>query len=123
MLLQRLLKKMVLPMLLLLGMAAEAQNKTVTGKVTDSTGSGLSGISVTVKGKGIGTQTTTDGSYTLSVPAGSTRLVFSSVGYTSKEVSVNAASSIVLVQTNSSLNDVVVIGYGTVRKRDQTGSI
>lgn len=110
-------------MLLLLGMAANAQNKTVTGKVTDSTGAGLSGISVTVKGKGIGTQTGTDGSYTLLVPAGSTRLVFSSVGYTSKEVSVNAASSIVLVQTNSSLNDVVVIGYGTVRKRDQTGSI
>lgn len=123
MLLQRLLRTMFLSVLLALGVAAVAQDKTVTGKVTDSTGTGLSGISITVKGKGIGTQTKADGTFTVRVPAGSTRFVVSSIGYTSKEVSVDAATSIVLLPTNTTLNDVVVIGYGTVRKKDQTGSI
>jgi TonB-linked SusC/RagA family outer membrane protein len=122
--LQRLLKKMMLPILLLMGLAAFAQDKTITGKVTDSkTGAPLQGISVTVKGKGIGVQTAADGSFTLKVPAGTTTLEISSIGYTTKEVAISAIANIGLVEASVVGTDVVVIGYGTVRKKDLTGSV
>src|ERR1700712_3516607 len=114
MLLERLLKRVFLPILLLLGITAFAQDKTVTGKVTDSSGTGLQAVSVTIKGKNTGVQTAADGSFTLRVPAGSTTLVISSVGYATQQVPLDAASNILLVQTNAGgINDVVVIGYGT----------
>ncbi|HEY8784629.1 MAG TPA: SusC/RagA family TonB-linked outer membrane protein [Mucilaginibacter sp.] len=102
-----------------------AQNKIVSGKVTDSKdGSPLIGASVSSKGTTIGAITDVNGAFKLSVPASATTLVISYIGYVSKEVPitgniVNAA----LDPTNSSLNEVLVIGYGTIRKKDVTGAV
>jgi TonB-linked SusC/RagA family outer membrane protein len=100
-----------------------AQGATVTGTVTGDNGP-LSGVSVTVKGSARGTSTNNSGTFTLSAPSDAT-LVFSSVGYTSKEVAVAGRANIAvsLVAANTQLEQVVVIGYGTANKRDLTGSI
>jgi TonB-dependent SusC/RagA subfamily outer membrane receptor len=107
-------------------LSSQAQNKTITGKVTDSKdGSPMVGASVTVKGSTLGTQTGADGAFRISVPASANTLVISSVGYGSQEVSIQGRTSVDvrLNATNDQLNDVVVIGYGTARKRDQTGAV
>ncbi len=100
-----------------------AQETTVSGTVTGDNGP-LSGVSVTIKGSTRGTSTNTSGTFTLSAPSTAT-LVFSSVGYISKEVAVAGRANIAvsLVAANTQLEQVVVIGYGTASKRDLTGSI
>jgi len=123
---ERLLKAIVFPCLLLLSLTASAQEKTITGKVTDSKdGSGLPGVSVTAKGSSIGTSTGTDGTFRISVRASVTTLIFSSVGYGTQEVSIDGKSSVdvSLVIIDASLNEVVVTGYGTSKRKDLTGSI
>ena len=105
-----------------------AQNTQVTGKVTDSKdGSPVFGASVLATGGGAkqGTQTAADGSFSLSVPAGTTKLVISSIGYDKQEVALGSKStfSISLVSNSQDLNQVVVIGYGTVKKKDLTGAV
>ncbi len=104
---------------------ANAQDKVVTGKVTDSKdGTPLVGVSVVVKGTTRGAQTGTDGSFRLSVPANATTLVISSVGYTPQEISIGSGSvNVSLVAGAGTLNEVVVIGYGTQRKKDLTGAV
>src|SRR5580658_7022498 len=104
---------------------AMAQNKTVSGKVTDSKdGSPLIGASVVAKGTSVGAITDINGAFRLSVPASSTTLVISYIGYVSKEVAITSESmNITLDATNNSLNEVLVTGYGTVRKKDLTGAI
>jgi TonB-linked SusC/RagA family outer membrane protein len=101
------------------------QNAKVTGKVTGQNNEPLLGVSVTAKGTSVGTSTDAGGNYTLSVPAGSTTLVFSSVGYTSQEVAIGgrATVNVTLAPSRASLDEIVVIGYGTANKRDLTGSI
>jgi TonB-linked SusC/RagA family outer membrane protein len=104
---------------------AFAQNKSVSGKVTDSKdGSPVVGASVTVKGTKLGTQTDAAGAFTLSVPASATTLVISSVGFGVKEATITSGSVDVALtaSTANDLNEVVVVGYGTARKRDLTGS-
>ena len=106
-------------------LSAQAQTKTVTGKVTDAKdGSPLAGVSVVVKGSNAGTQTAGDGTYRISVASNST-LVFSSVGFGSKEVAVGSTSAInvSLAASNEQLGDVVVVGYGTRKVKDLTGSV
>lgn len=100
-----------------------AQETTVSGTVTGDNGP-LNGVSVTVKGSTRGTSTNSSGAFTLSAPSNAT-LVFSSVGYTSKEVAVAGRANIAvsLASANTQLEQVVVIGYGTANKRDLTGSI
>ncbi len=103
-----------------------AQNKVVTGKVTDSKdGSALSGASVTAKGSGSGTQTDANGAFSLTVDNAVTVLVITSVGFTSQEISIEGKSSveISLVVTNASLGEVVVVSYGTRRRGDLTGAV
>ena len=115
----------VLISLTLLAFVANSQ-KTVTGRITDSRdGSGIPGVTIVVKGTNVGTQTAADGSFTIAVPAKSKALVISAVGYASQDVSINDQSSVnISLQTaTSTLTDVVVIGYGSVRKKDVTGSI
>jgi len=105
---------------------AQAQSKTISGKVTDAKdGSPMVAASVVVKGTTIGTQTGADGTFKLSAPASATTLVISSVGYGSQDVSIQGKTSVdvKLSATNDQLNDVVVIGYGTARKKDLTGSV
>ncbi len=102
-----------------------AQQKTVTGKVTsDKDGSPVSGVSVIAKGAKSGTQTLADGTFSLSVDNAVTILVFSSIGFATQEVSVGSDPvNVVLVVTAAGLNEVVVIGYGTARKKDLTGAV
>ena len=115
-------------MLLLLVMAQTvfAQGKTVTGKVTDDKdGNPVPNASVTIKGTNRGTTTDVNGNFRIAVDNNNTVLVISSVGFGSTEVSVGtqAELSINLTSTQSSLNEVVVVGYGTQRKRDLTGAV
>ena len=97
----------------------------VTGKVTDENGEGLPGVSVLAKGTAVGTITDTDGNYILEVPDNATVLVFSYVGYLSEEVAIGGKNvvDIQLVPDIERLEEIVVIGYGTVQKSDLTGAI
>ena len=97
----------------------------VSGKVTDGEGLPLPGVTVTVKGTTRGTNTGIDGVYHISVPNASAILVFSSVGYTAKEVTVggNAVINVQLSSDNKTLNEVVVIGYGTQKRASVTGAV
>ena len=113
-------------MLLLIAQTSFAQNRTITGKVTDSKdGSGVAGVTITAKGSRAGTTTSADGSFTFSVPSGATTLVISSVGFATQEVSIDGKNSIgvSLVGTSTVLNEVVVTGYGSVRRKDLTSAI
>ena len=107
--------------------SASAQDKTITGKVTDSKdGAPVSGVSVVVKGSRTGTSTRADGTFTLSVPATATTLVISSVGFDRQEVSIEGKSSVdvsFVTAVGSNLNEVVVTGYGTRKVKDATGSV
>ena len=104
-----------------------AQTRQLTGKVTDqTTGESLPGVTVAVKGTSVQTSTNNAGDYTIQIPdRNNVVLVLTSVGYTSREVSVGSNSNlnIVLAEEATTLNDVVVIGYQTVRRRDLTGSV
>ncbi|GAC1311710.1 MAG: TonB-dependent receptor [Mucilaginibacter sp.] len=105
--------------------AAIAQNITVKGKVTDAaTGESLPGVSVSLKNTATETQTKADGSYTVSVPPNST-LEFSFIGYATLPVAVNGKTTlnVSLSSQNNGLQQVVVVGYGTQRKLDVTGSV
>lgn len=104
---------------------AFAQTKTITGTVKDEGGQTLPGVSVAVKGTTTGVVTDNNGRYSLTVPAGSNRLVFSYIGYVKQEVDVSNRSviNISLSPDAKSLNEVVVIGYGTQNKRDVTGAV
>lgn len=124
--LRKLLYVLVLPLFLLFSFAASAQDKVVSGRVTDSSGRGIPRVSVSVKGNpALGTTTSSTGDYTLSVPAGANTLVISSVGYSTQEISVAGltTANATLQSTVGGLGEIVVIGYGTARRRDITGSI
>lgn len=104
-----------------------AQDKTVTGKVTDSKdGSPVVGASVQPKGTRTGTSTRADGSFSINVGPGVTILVISSVGYETQEISIEGRSSVevsFVASAGSNLNEVIVTGYGTARKKDLTGAV
>jgi iron complex outermembrane receptor protein len=122
------IKKALVAMLMMLTvfcLSSIAQDRTVTGKVTNAKdGSPLVAASVLVKGSGVGTQTNADGSFSLKVPANATTLVVSSLNFETKEVTLSGNSvSVSLAPSVDQLSDVVVIGYGTVRKKDLTGSV
>lgn len=97
----------------------------ISGKVTDDAGKAVSGASVVVKGTKIGTTSGTDGDFELSAPSGKSVLVISSVGFNDQEIDINNRSTVnvSLVSGASVLEDVVVIGYGTVKKKDVTGAV
>lgn len=114
----------VLIFFILVAFGANAQN-TVTGKVTDSkAGYGIQGVTVTVKGTNRATQTDVNGDFSIAAAPNAT-LVFTSSGYTSQEVAVNNQSSVQvsLVISAERLGDVVIIGYGSVKQKDLTGSV
>jgi TonB-dependent starch-binding outer membrane protein SusC len=100
-----------------------AQSRTVTGKVSDSKGEPVPSATVTVKGTSTSTSTAADGSFSLNVPSSANTLVITSVGYDSKEVAISDNMSITLEAKNEALNEVVVVGYGTSRKKDLTGAV
>ena len=109
----------------LISLSVSAQTQTVKGTVTDKTGETVIGASVVEKGNpSNGTITDIDGNYTLTVPAKAT-IVFSYVGYTTQEAAVKGQSviNIVMSEDAQALEEVVVIGYGSVKKKDLTGLV
>jgi len=112
-------------LLFLLFLSASAQNRTITGKITDSAGSPLSNVSVQVKGSKNGTFTDANGNYSLGVTSANPKLVFSYTGMQAQEVSAGSqnAVNVQLQSLSASLGEVVVIGYGTARKSDLTGAV
>ena len=101
-----------------------AQSKRITGKVIADDGAPLAGVTVSVKGGTAGTSTAADGSYSLMVPERAV-LVFTTVGYAPQEFAVGNGPTldIRLTRSNKAMDEVIVVGYGTTKRRDLTGSI
>ncbi len=99
--------------------------KVITGTITDAAGQPIAGSTVSVKGSRQATQTNAEGSFSISVPNGATRLSVSSVGFESVDMPINGRDNIPvsLKTTTSRLNEVVVVGYGTQKRKDLTGSV
>lgn len=100
------------------------QTKKISGTVIDETNSPMIGVTVRVKGGQVGTTTDLDGKFSLNVPEGAV-VVFSYIGYKDYTLNVGSQSSysIKMVSENEALDEVVVIGYQTVRRKDLTGSV
>jgi len=115
----------MLTMVLLLGNQVYAQGRTVTGRVTDNAGGGLPGVSIQIKGTQRGTNSDVEGRYSLTdVPANAT-LVYSFIGYVSQEIAVGNRSTVDIKMSDDTkaLEEVVVVGYGTSKKKDLTGAV
>jgi TonB-linked SusC/RagA family outer membrane protein len=120
------LKFLLTTMMLCFALSMQAQDVTVTGSVTSSDdGTELIGVNVFVKGTTTGTITDVNGNYSLQVTGGDAILVFSYVGYVVQEVPVGnqTAINVVLQVDIAALDEVVVVGYGTMMKSDVTGSL
>ncbi|MEP6948970.1 MAG: SusC/RagA family TonB-linked outer membrane protein [Ginsengibacter sp.] len=102
-----------------------AQQRTVTGTVTSKDGTPLADASVTVVGQKTGVRTAADGTFSITVPANAKQLQISYVGSETQKVDVSSATtvSVSLAASTQSLTDVVIIGYGSARKKDLTGSV
>ncbi|OQP58542.1 SusC/RagA family TonB-linked outer membrane protein [Niastella populi] len=116
-------------LLLLLAVGAstcllQAQTRAISGKVTSTDGSPIPNTSVIIKGTGFGTSTKFDGTYSMNVPEGSKILVFTAVGMADAEVSIGnkAVINIQLQSTDKNLAEVVVVGYGTQKRKEITGN-
>lgn len=121
------MKRILLLFLVLLGTSyyVSAQSRILTGKVSDSKGVTLPGVSIKIKGTFVGTTTNLDGRYTIDVPDNNSVLVVTYVGYITQELPVNGRSTldISLVEDVQGLEEVVVVGYGTQKKVNLTGSV
>jgi len=124
---QKLVRLFLLPVMIIISLqVVVAQNRTISGKVTDAKdGSPIEGASVVVKGATSGTLTAKDGSFTLSVANNAKTLVVTSIGYSSSEIGLSSSNVVnfSLQSSADALADVVVIGYGTRKSKDVTGSI
>lgn len=103
-----------------------AQNKTIKGKVVDESGNAVAGVNILAKGTKKGAQTAGDGTFSITVSgSGSADLVISSIGYTSQIVTVNGtdAPTITLVKEIKTQEDVVVVGYATIKRKDLTSAV
>lgn len=122
-------KRMLLIMLLIISpgyLFAQQQQATITGIVkTAPDNLGMPGVSVRLKGTATATSTDPKGNFIIKIPAASGILEFSFVGYKTQEVTVSSSTTltITLLEDAATLNDVVVVGYGTTRKQDLTGSV
>lgn len=113
-------------LLLLLGIVGNAQEISISGTVNSSDdAAGLPGVNIAVKGTSTGTITDLNGSYSLTIPNENAVLVFSYLGYLTQEIKVGNKTTIdiTLAENADELDEVVVIGYGTVKKSDITGSL
>jgi len=119
------LKSLLLASCFFLFATAMAQTKKVSGRVlSDEDAKPISGVSVTLKGKTTGTQTTINGDFSITASKGDV-LVFSFIGYTSQEVKLGTANNLVIEMkiSTSKLDEVVVIGYGTQKRKELTGAV
>ncbi|HVW61937.1 MAG TPA: TonB-dependent receptor [Puia sp.] len=112
-------------LLLIFSFLAKAQSRQVNGTIKDETGSPLPGVAIVVKGSAKGVNSGPNGKFTITIPGSSAVLVISHVGFVTQEVPAAAGSTaeVTLVRNVNALNDVVVIGYGTQRRRDVTASV
>lgn len=110
---------------LLIGVAVMAQQRVVTGKVTDKERNKLANASILVKGTSNGTSADGEGNFSITVSASAKALIVSAVGYADQEVNISGkdAVTVTLDLVDKSLDDVVVVGYQSVKKRDLNGSI
>lgn len=119
-------KRLISTLLVLLTIGAQAfAQSAVSGKVTDKAGEPLVGVNVLVKGTNAGTMTDLDGNWTIANVESNAVIVFSSIGFSSREVTVGTKKviNVVLEDDTNFLDEVVVVGYGTARRRDLSGSI
>lgn len=116
---------LTLGLILLMASVVFAQERTVSGTVTDETGSTMPGVNVLIKGTALGTATDADGKFAISIPNDNATLVFSFVGYANAEVVVGSRSTINIQLTAdvTTLTELVVTGYTTERKADIIGSV
>jgi len=119
------MRKCAMFLLAIFGFTAVSLAQTVTGTVTDKKGEPIPGVTVTVKGTKNATSTNNQGVYSLNNVASDAVLLFTGAGISRQEVQVGGRSSVnaELETSVSSLNEVVVVGYGTSRKKDLTGSV
>lgn len=112
-------------LILLLSVQLFAQTRTLTGSVKDINGEDLIGANIIIKGEKTGTSTDVNGKFKLTIPANASQIVASYIGYTSKTISIKDKTTIVIVLESDakSLQEVVSIGYGNMRKSDITGAI
>ncbi|THU36999.1 SusC/RagA family TonB-linked outer membrane protein [Niastella caeni] len=120
------LLKAILPLLTVIySLNVYSQVKQITGTIKDSSGAGINRASVVVKGTNSGTTTNEQGNFRLAAPESARTLTISAVGYTSQEVDISTSNTVNIILTESTvdLGEIVVVGYGTARKRDVTGSV
>lgn len=114
-------------LLVFLPMIIYSQSKTITGSVTDDGGLPLPGVTILVKNsKNLGVATDFDGNFSITIPSTSSKiLVFSYLGYTTQEVNVSNTTNVnlIMIPDQTQLDEVVVVGYGTVLKKDVTGAL
>ena len=115
---------LVMLLLLILPLAVHAQTKKVSGIVTDETNEPLIGVTVVVPETTVGVTTDIDGRYTITLPDGKNQIRFSFLGCETQTLTVTGATiNVKMMPQSNTLTDVVVIGYGTIRKSDLTGSV
>ncbi len=113
----------LLMMLMLVVVSASAQNKTVTGKVTESNGAPVPGATISANGKPVGA-TGADGAFSVSVPNAITSIVVSSIGFTDQTVRLTGSSlSIKLAASDVNVSEVVVTGYTTIQRKKFAGAV
>ncbi|HTD93387.1 MAG TPA: carboxypeptidase-like regulatory domain-containing protein, partial [Chitinophagaceae bacterium] len=102
-----------------------AQERTLTGTVTDEKGATLPGATITVKGSSLATRTEANGKFSLNIPASAKTIVVSFIGMESQEYNLSRKNTIdiSLRSVATTLGDVVVVGYGSVRRKDATGAL
>jgi TonB-dependent starch-binding outer membrane protein SusC len=101
------------------------QQRRVSGHITDSNGEPMIGVNITIKGTNIGVICDNEGKYSIEIPSGAVTLVFSYIGYLTEERAVESESTVdvVLSEDITKLDEVVVIGYGSLKKSDLTGAV
>jgi len=118
-------KFLLVGIVLLFQLNVLAQQKSVSGTVRDKSNAPLAGVTVIVKGTSIGFLTDINGKFTLNIPSAGATLAFSSVGMQSQEIAVDTSNvyDVILVESTTALDDVVVVGYGTQKRKELTGAI
>lgn len=121
---RKILCSLLAVLLMLIQLGVQAQERTVSGKVSDATGMPLPGASVTVKGSTLGTSTGADGSFTLRVPANAKSLTISAVGYSGQDIAIGSRSvfDVSLAVEGKGLDEVIVTGYGTQKRSQYAGA-
>ena len=100
------------------------QTRTITGKVTDArTGEILAGVTIKAGNSNLLSQTSSDGTFSLTIPSSTQSLTFSYVGYADAQVSVTDNMTVQMTTTEKNLNEVVVVGYGSVPRGDVSGAV